>query len=342
MFQINPAAAGYKEDRLTAFYEQVQNRLTTLQGVESASFVQYPLLNNMRWSVGFAIPGELEGKPGELQTHRLVVGESFFQTVGIPILRGRGFNAGDTSVTPKTAVVNEAFVRKYLPGEEPLGKTVKIFGVDWQIVGVCRDAKYENIKAESPAAVYNSFRQYNIRYSVAFVLRTALAPLVLATDVRKAVAEVDPGVPIANMTTEDQLLESNISQERMLAILCSSLAGLALLLSCIGVYGLMSYQVGRRKSEIALRLAIGAQPQKIVRSILRDTFVLAATGVLVGLPAVWVAGRLFATQLYDVRPIDPITLGTAIVIMMTIAVVAAWAPARRATKVDPMLALRSE
>ncbi|HXG68638.1 MAG TPA: ABC transporter permease [Blastocatellia bacterium] len=342
VFQVNPAAVGYKDARLAAFYEQVQNSLAALPGVEAATFVQYPLLNNMGWSVGFGLPGHAPGPPEGLRAHRLVVGEQFFATMGIPILQGRGFSVSDTDSAAKVIVVNEAFTRQYLPGENPMGQAVKIFGVDWQIVGVCGDAKYRNIKGEVPATVYNSFRQYPIRYSTCFTVRTAVPPLALATAVRKAVAEIDPAVPVANLTTQEQLRDGNISQERLLAMLCGALAGLALLLSCIGLYGLMAYYVARRRGEIAIRMAVGASPGVVARAILHDALVLAAIGIGIGLPAALATTRLIKSQLYGVAPNDPVTLVIVAVTLVTVALLAAWFPARRAMKVDPMVALRHE
>ena len=342
VFQSNPAAVGYNGARLTAFNEQVQNSLAGIPGVQAATFVQYPLLNNMRWSVGFALPGHASGPSNGLRTHRLVVGEQFFTTLGIPILQGRGLIASDTESAAKVAVVNEAFAGQYLPGENPVGQTVKIFGVDWRIVGVCGNTKYENIKGEIPATVYNSFRQYQIRYSTCFTVRTTLAPLSLAAAVRKAVAEIDPTVPVANLTTQDQLRDGNISQEHLLAMLCGALAGLALLLSCIGLYGLMSYHIARRTSEIAIRMAIGAPPGAVARSVLREALALAAIGIGIGLPVALSVTWLIKSQLYGVPPNDPVTLLVVIAVLTIVALLAAWLPARLAAKVDPMIALRSE
>jgi len=342
LFQINPAVVGYTETQLPGFYERVQNSLSSLPGVQSATFVQYPLLNNMRWNVGFALPGHPDRPPGELQTHRLVVGEPFFATMGIPILRGRGFLASDNDTGAKVIVVNETFARQYFPDEDPLNRTVKIFGVDWQIAGVCADSKYESLKQAARATVYNSFRQYSIRNSVSFAVRTATPPLALTAAVRKAVAAIDPALPVANISTQDELRENQIGQERLLAMLCGALAALALMLSCIGLYGLMSFHVARSTGDIGIRMAIGAQPGAVARSIVRDALILAAIGIGVGLPTALAAGQLIRGQLYGVPPNDPVTLVTVIVTLASVAILAAWLPARRATKVDPMIALRSE
>ena len=342
LFQVNPSAVGYKDAQLTAFHEQVQNSLAAIPGVQGATFVQYPLLNGMRWRVGFSLPGRPARPPGELQSHRLVVGETFFATMGIPVLRGRGLSAADSEDAAKVVVINEAFARQYLPNENPLGLKVRIFGVEWQIVGVCRDAKYEDIKGVVQPTVYNSFRQYAIRYATSFTVRTTLPPLALATAVRKTVAAIDPAVPVANLTTQDQVRDASISQEQLLATLCGALGGLALLLSCIGLYGLMAYHVARRASEIAIRMAIGAQPREVAQSVLREALSLAAIGIGCGLPAVFGATRLIKSQLYGVQPNDPGTLVIVTGGLVVVTLLAAWLPARRAARVDPMVALRCE
>ena len=343
VFQLNPFAVGYKEPaRLAAFYEQVQSALAAIPGAENAALVQYPLLDNRAWRVGVGIPGR-PANPGERRwTHRLTVGETFFATMGIPVLQGRPFTAADNAGAPKVAVINESFARKYFPGENPIGRVAGIFGVNWQIVGLCRDAKYDDIKSDVPPTLYTSFRQYSIDYGACFVVRSTLSPTALTSAVHRAVAAIDPAVPIAHLTTQDKLRDGNLGQERLLASLCGALGALALLLSCIGLYGLMAYHVARRTREIAIRMAIGAQPREVARSILREAFVLVGIGVAVGVPAMLLATRLVQSQLYRVQPNDPATLALAIILLFVVALLAAWLPAQRATKIDPMTALRAE
>jgi predicted permease len=251
-------------------------------------------------------------------------------------------SAADSDGAPKVIVVNETFARKYFPNENPLDRTISTWRADWRIVGVCRDAKYQNIKEPVPPTAYIPFRQFPLRYGAYFAVRTTLPPLALATAVRKAVAEIDPAVPIARLATQDQLLDASISTERLYAALCGALAMFALLLSCIGLYGLMAFNVARRTNEIGIRMAIGARPVDVARAILREALILAAIGVAVGLPAVLAITRLLKSQLYGVPPNDPATLGIVTVVLVSVGLLAAWLPARRASKVDPMEALRCE
>jgi len=350
LFQLNPGGAGYDDvARRTTFYAQVQDSLSALPGVRGATFLGNPLLYNSGWSGAFFFPDRSAGYTENMQSYRLTVGETFFATMGIPVLQGRGLSAADAEGAPWVVVVNETFAREYSPDKNPLGRTVHILIADWRIVGVCRDAKYLNVKEAAPPTVYFPFRQISYMLSMRnnyrnayFALRTALPPMALTTAARKAVAAIDPNVPLANITTQEAVRDKNINQERLLATLCGALAGLALLLSCIGLYGLMAYHVARRTREIGIRVALGATRQNIAGPILREALLLGGIGVAVGVPAALALSRLIKSQLYGVEPSDPFTLVAAVLALLLVALGAAWIPARRATRVDPMVALRYE
>jgi predicted permease len=330
------------------FYGRLENSLDRLPGVKSATLLGFPLLADMRWTGGFEMPGHV--LDSQAQTCRLPVSETFFPTMGIPILQGRGFEAGDTGKAPKVVVVNESFARKYLPDENPIGLNLSMFGADWRIVGVCRDSKYDNLKALAQPTTYFPYRQEmilspslsNNLSRVCFAVRTTIPPMALAPSVRQAVGQLDPGVAITTLTTQAALRDQGLSQERLLATLCGLLALLTVLLSCLGLYGLMAYNVTRRTSEIAIRLALGAPTGSVARSILREALALAAIGIAFGLPAIFALTRFLKSQLYGVQPNDLITLGGAITALVAVALLAAWLPAHRAAKVDATLALRHE
>jgi ABC-type antimicrobial peptide transport system permease subunit len=190
--------------------------------------------------------------------------------------------------------------------------------------------------------VFLSFRQHPQPLGVTFNVRTVSPPLTVLTSVREAVAAIDPNIPMTDIQTEEQVRDQSISDERMFAELCGSLAALALLLSCIGLYGLMAYHVARRTSEIGIRMALGANRQQIAGPILREALLLAAIGVAVGIPLALAMTRLVRSSLFGVEPTDPLTLGGAAMLLLIVAVIAAWIPARRAARVDPIIALRSE
>jgi predicted permease len=289
----------------------------------------------------FELPARPELTERKPQAHRLAVSETFFATMGIPVLLGRGFAAADVDGAPRVVVVNEAFVHSYLPSVHPVGQVLRAGKADWQIVGVCRDTKYTSIKTEVPLTVYFSYRQDGTRGAYV-ALRTTVPPLAVVSAARQAVAAIDPGAPLSDVTTQAAVLDQGISQERMFATLCGALASLALLLTCIGVYGLMSYDVARRTGEIGVRTALGATAGRIALPILRDALMLVGAGTTVGLGLALCITRVVKTQLYGVEAGDPFTFAAAGAAALLIALGAAWLPARRAARVDPMVALRCE
>ncbi len=347
LFQLNSRGSGYADAQPAEFYSRVQASLATIPGVRHASFIEFPLLSDGGSSGDF---GPFPGHPGSGgMTLRLRVGETFFTTLGIPIVHGRGFSAADGEAAPKVAVVNEAFVRERLSGASPLGLTIPMWDANWRIVGVCRDAKYALLKQPVEPTTYFPFRQmFYSRFrtthlrSPHFAVRTALPPLAVVNAVRKAVADIDSDVPISKMTTQEEVRDRRISQERLFASLCGALALLAVLLACIGLYGLLAYNVTRGTGEIGIRMALGATRPKIARQVLREAALLALAGVAVGAPATVALARFVQSQLYGVEPNDPFTLAGAGLLLIGVALLAAWIPAHRAAKVDPIVALRSE
>ncbi len=338
LFRLNPRAAGYRGARTVAFYDDVQRALTTIPGVRSVALTQYALLGHAMSGAGFELPGHPKA---DRNTNQLNVGETFFETMRIPLLLGRGLGAADRDDTARVVVVNDKFVRTYLRDENPIGQMLRIGDTDWQIVGVCGDTVYTGLKEGSPPTSYFSFRQSGTGAAY-FAVRTELPPLAIVAAARKAVAAVDPNVPLASITTQVDLRDENIGQERMFATLCGALALLAVLLSCIGLYGLMAYNVARRTREIGVRLALGAQPRNIAWPILREALLLAAGGLAVGVPTALALTRLIRGQLYGVSPTDPATFAVGTFLLVAVPAVAAWLPARRATRVDPIEALRAE
>ena len=342
IFQLNAQSAGYEDSQLVSFYERVQAALGALPGVRGASLTVFPLLDNKGSSGGFTVAGRPPAPGDNPITSRLVVVETFFDTLGIRVLRGRGLGAGDDAAGQKVIVVNATFARQYFPGQDPIGHTIGTWRNNWQIVGVCGDARYQNVRDPVPPTIYIPFRQFALRYGAYFVVRTQLPPAAMSNAVRSAVAAVDPGVPVAHLTTQEQLIDRTMGPERLFATLCGGLAGFALLLCCVGLYGLLSFNVARRTREIGVRVAIGARPRDVSRRIVGEAMVLAGVGVGAGLPAVLAVSTLIRSQLYGVRPADPLSLASAVLVLMAVALLAAWLPARVAARLDPMLALRHE
>lgn len=342
--QINPRAQGLRGADLVAFYERTLEGLRRIPGVGRVTLMQQKLLAGQMSGGGFFTLPTRPEFDGRTQAHRLVVDEEFFPTMGIPLRLGRGIAAADTATAPRVVVVNDAFVRQYFAGENPIGQVLREKGspgADCTIVGVCRDAKYTSIRTEVPPTVYYSFRQAPPS-SVYFALRTALPPPAVVPAMQQVVAALSPELPFGEITTQEQVRDGKLAPERTLALLVGALAGLSVVISAIGVYGMMAFTTTRRTREIGVRIALGAGRGDIIRPVLAEAARLAAGGLLLGLPAVFLSTRLIESQLFGVRPTDPWVLGLGAAVLVLVTGLSAWLPARRAARVDPIIALRAE
>lgn len=331
------------------FYERAEAAVASIPGVRSSAVVEFPLLGpggssgEATWSAGGLT------SPGSMNVRRLRVSGAFFRTMGIPIVGGRVFGAEDTADAPKAVVVNESFVRKYADGGSPIGRAIRMWSADWRIVGVCKDVKYNTLRdAPQPTAYfpqtqmfYSRFRATHLR-TASIVARTSVPPLALANEMRAAVARVDAGVAVTNVTTQESVRDRGFAQERLLAALCLGLAALALFLSCVGLFGLTSYSVAQRTGEIGLRMALGATRFDVTVPIVKDALLLTAIGVSAGVPLSLGLTRLVKHQLFGVTPTDPLSIGLAVAALFITAAAAAWLPARRAQQVEPIRALRQD
>ncbi len=341
VFGVNPRQAGREGADAMQFYDQVQSHIAGLAGVRSVALSSTSLLAGRRASTGFSIPGRvLEGNQ-RMQADVMDVSESFFRTLGIPLLRGRAFDETDISSQPRVAVVNETFVRAFFSNEDPIGQSFRMETTDYHIVGICGDTKYDRLQRSIEPTVYFSHRQA-IPGSVSFQVRTATEPLTLVPAVRRIVADLDRTIPVENVSTQAQLIKESIAPERLFTLLCGAMAALGTLLSCIGLYGLLAFMVTRRTSEIGVRLALGARPRDVAWPVIRSTLWLAGFGLVVGIPIALALTQVFRGLLFGVMPHDAITLVAAVLLIFSVALLAAWLPAHRAARVDPMAALRCE
>ena len=343
LFRIDPRLSGYKPEQIQALYDRLTERFRALPGVKSVTISRHPLLAFSARVQTVSVPGK-----GDVRTFINLVGPGFFETMNMPLVMGRGITARDDGDAPKVAVVNQAAARKLFGTDNPIGRTLQL-GVrnatPYEVVGVARDAKYRDIRQQIPPTAYLAFRQD--RGSQAnFELRTAVDPISIEGAVRGAVHEIDGNLPIFDVKSQTDYAEAAISQERLFAGLSSSFGGLALALAAIGLFGLMSYAVARRTSEIAIRMALGARHQSVLIMVVRETLVLVVAGIAIGLPAAWAATRVAQAQLsavlFGLKATDPPTFAVAGVGLLLIGVVAAVIPAQRAASVDPMVALRYE
>jgi predicted permease len=336
VFKVSPRDSGYKADRWTPYLDQVQRELALIPGVASATLSNVPLLRGGMSGEAFL----LEGSKVEYDAATLLISESFFSTMGVPIVLGRNLLASDRATSPRVVVVNQALVRKCFGHVDPIGQSIEVSGNKMEVVGVCGDIKYSDIRTPVLPTLYIPFRQQS-EGSVFFALRTAVSPDSVASSVTKALASIDSNVPATEMATEEQLRDTTIGQQRSSAMSCVFLAILALILSSIGLFGLTSYEVTSRTKEIGIRVALGATRRQIMRPMWRDALFLSGIGAIVGLPL----GLFLATHLddlYEVKSDDPYSFGLALFSLFAVASLASWVPIRKAISVDPIVALRRE
>jgi predicted permease len=321
------------------FAEQVVQRLQGVPGVRAAA-VSSGLPFVSVGDSGFSIDGR---EHGTAANHYRVTPQ-YFQAMQIPLVRGRLFTDRDTPESPRVALINETMARRFFPDEDPIGKRIGTPDgpVFWrEIVGVVGDVRQEGLRAPIAPQVYDAFAQQP-RRSFSLIVRALGDPTPLASAMRQAVQAVDPRQPLSNVRTLDSLIARSITRDRFAAWLLSAFAGLAASLAAIGIYGLIAYSVARRTSEIGLRMALGADRRGILRLVLGESLRLVGVGLVVGIVAALAVTRVLATLLYEIQPRDPVTLGAAVALLATTALAAAFIPARRAARVDPMAALRSE
>jgi len=321
------------------FFDSVRRTIAGIPGVRSVALSNTTLTGGYGWVPKVSIPSRPDARLRE--SLALSVSEGYFATMGINLLNGRDFRVTDTEDSERVVIVNEEFGRLCFPDENPLGQFIMIDGEQHRIVGLCSDHKYCGLRRGISPILYRPHSQYELS-SMICMIRSVLPPLSLVPAVRKAVADIDRYLPLEGITTQKLAIKESLRLERLMTSLFGSIAVLALALSCIGLYGIMAYNVARRTSEMGIRKALGARPWDVARPILREALTLTAIGVAIGLPVALALVRVMLSVVYGIEPHDPITMIGTVVIMVTVAALAAWIPARRAAKVDPMVALRYE
>jgi putative ABC transport system permease protein len=334
---LNPALSRYSSERIPAFFDELLNRTRALPGVESAALADAPLLAGA-YIDGLSFERSTESAEVSIKT----VSPRFFETMGIRLLAGRDFSVGDDAQSPRVAIVNETIATRYFAGQNPLGQRIGVGSApDTQIVGVIADTKYRDLRAPIPNTVYVPMTQPRFLGSERTLhVRTANAGETIPA-VRDQIRGLDNTMPAKTRRFAD-LVDANLERERLIAMLSAVFAGLALVLTAAGLYGAITHGVEQRTREIGIRISIGAQPAGVVWMILRDCLIVAAAGIVVGAPiALWLSGVVRA-QLFGVSPHDPATVVAATAGLMTVALLAGYFPARRASRVDPVVALRQE
>jgi predicted permease len=347
LFSLNPMMTGYKNDQPVVFFERLLDRLRAIPGVRSASLsVHGPLSPNFSFT-SVNVQGYVSRPGEELQPVGIeVVGPNYFSTMQTPVLRGRELEAADRLGAPKVAVVNQSMARRYFGDENPIGRQISIPGYrgdpTWlQVIGLVASVKVHDLREQDIPIIYLPLFQAP-ESGVTFEVRTAMNPTFAQTAVLDAVKAIDSRLPVFQMKSLIDQLDDSLLDERLVASLSGMFGVLAMLLSCVGLYGLMAYTVNRRTTEIGVRMALGAGRAQIVRLIVRETLLLVFAGLAVGIPVAIGASRLLVSELYGLRPGDPATVLAACAFMTAVALLAGYIPARRAANLNPMHALRSE
>ncbi|HKD50184.1 MAG TPA: ABC transporter permease [Candidatus Acidoferrum sp.] len=354
VLSVDPTLIGYQGPRLMDLYKELLQHARAVPGVMSVSLSQNGLVSDATWGNIVSVPGYTPGPDEEMASLFNPVGPDFFRTAGIPILLGRDFGDRDNETAPKVAIVSEAFARKFfgeLNGvQKALGQTIGL-GVhqnlgQFQIVGIVKDSKQRKIDETPSPVVYFPFLQADLLPSVighmTMEVRTASEPAAMTNAIRRELRAVEKNLPIYDVKTLTRQVEESLTDERALIWLVSSFGLLALLLASVGLYGVISYSTVRRTGEIGIRVALGADRRDVMAMVLREALRLTAFGVALGLALAVVTGSVFSSVLYGVSAADPLTIIGAGVLMFAAAALAAFLPARRAMRVDPMVALRYE
>ena len=348
LFQIDPPSSRYPGAARGDLFQRIEERLAATPGVESVSAASIPLLANDNSNDDFVptgIPIRKEDEQGERDEY---VGDAFFSTLRIAILAGRGLNAHDTATSPRVAVVNEMLARKYWNNGNAIGRTFTTSDehnqkLTYTIVGVCADTLYSQLRADPQPIFFLSYRQApDLSWGITFMVRTRTERAAITPSLRAAVQSVDRDLPLINVRTQREQIDEITTSERMFADVTGGFGVLALALACIGIYGIMAYSVSRRINEIGIRMALGAQPARVLRMVLGEASWMVAIGVVAGVAGALALGRLITTMLYGLKPWDPATFVLSSALLILVALVATWIPARRAAGVDPMQALRHE
>ena len=349
--RVDPALAGYKPDQLYALYQQLRQRLTQIPGVLGAAYSLYSPMRGTNWDDYIHVEGRPSDERDDASFDR--VSPHYFETIGTRLWRGRVITEEDTPTSPQVAVINQTFARKYLPNQDPIGKH---FGFlkpsEFEIVGVVEDAKYQDARGPAYPTFFLPFLQKakdpklfwleRSHYMGDIELRMAGRPEDLNAEVRRTLADIDPNLTILDMKSLSEQVAQNFNQERLVTRLTELFGALALVLACVGLYGVTAYSVARRTNEIGIRMALGADRKSVLALVLRGALGLIVLGLAIGIPAALAGGRVMASLLYGVKGWDPLTLGLGSVALAICALVAAFVPARRGTKVDPIVALRYE
>jgi len=338
---INPSVGGYQAGELAALYQRIIERAEAIPGVESATVAMCGLMTGCRSSSDITIAGYTPQQGEQVVTQENRVGPRYFEVVGMTIVAGRDFDPLDTTSGAAVAVINEAMARAYFKDRNPIGERFGYDKPDTEIIGVVRDARVNSVREAASPMVFYPFNQKPI-YVGTLHLRTTGDPKTIADALRTTMRDGEPKLPVARVAAIAELAFDSLRQERLVARLTTVLGVLALALACLGLYGLMSYAVKQRTAELGLRFALGAPRPRVLWMVFRESLLLMIAGLAIGVPVVVAAARMVGTMLFDVSPNDPWIVAGAMAVLLAVGASASYLPAWRASRVDPLTALRQD
>jgi predicted permease len=351
VFRVDPRLAGGTAERdPLPLYDRILERVRSVPGVSRAALVEHVLASGRRSNSDVFRDGE------KIDINMNAVGPDFFETMGVPIVAGRAIGPGDRGGAPVVAVINETAAARYFPGRSPLGRRFTVGRQEVEIVGVAGDARDRHVRTPPQPMFYDSYAQRSLDNvpglavfltsgtpsPIHIVLRSSVPPARMIEAIPAAVREVAPELPVTDLETQRAQIDETIARERMVTRLLVVLGGFAVLLACIGLYGVTAYSVARRTNEIGVRVALGAQRAQVVWLVLRHVLVVALAGVMLGVPLAVAAGPVVGSLLFGLAPRDPLTIASAAASMLAVALLAGWLPARRAARLPAVVALRQE
>ncbi|MGB2621680.1 MAG: ABC transporter permease [Candidatus Acidiferrum sp.] len=351
IFAIVQPGARYPAPHDLDLHHRIEERLRELPGVDAVTLSEAAYISGRMENTSFLPEGERIDPGKDQSAWNNAVGAGFFRTMGIPILVGRDFNASDVAAAPKVGILSESLARRAFPGQNPIGKHFLAHfhplegkpGDLIEVVGVCGDTRYWSLKEDPGGVFYQPYLQTpNLDFGATYEIRTSLSPGAIVPSLRKAVQSIDPDLPLQDVRTQQEQIDASMQQERIIAALTASFGILALVLACVGVYGVMAYSVAQRTSEIGIRRALGARPRQVLAMVLREGTWISAAGVACGIGASIFAARLVQSLLYGLKANDLVVFAGAALLLVLVGLAATWIPARRAAAMEPMQALRQE
>jgi predicted permease len=344
-FRVSPGLNGYARERMLALFERIEDDIAALPGVTSITTSTVPVLSGSNWGSNVKVQGFESGPDIDSHSMYTFIGPDYFRTLGVSVMSGREFTRSDAAKGTKVAIVNEQFAKKFNLGRDAVGKRMSSGRgneLDTEIVGLVQNSKYSEVKREVPPVFFRPYRQSDELVAISFYVRTSLDPGQLLRAIPPVIARIDPNLPVQDPRTLPEQIRENVLVDRVISLLSAIFAGVATMLAAVGLYGVLAYTVAQRTREIGLRMALGAAPRTVLRMVLRHVGWMTVIGGTLGVAGAVGAGRFASSLLYKLNGYDPAVLGICVIVLVFIAFGAGFIPAHRASRVDPIHALRYE